>query len=133
MADELGDNDTVVVAGGVRLSVPPSFEHVRVARLTAAAVAERLPFDVEDIDDVRVAVDELSSALIEAGPVSDIDFEFAQQRDVFVAEGSATVVMHPHLNELARHVLRIVVDRFELSENAGVAHFRATKRSPANG
>jgi hypothetical protein len=131
MENEFGDSGTVV-ADGVRLTVPPSFDHVRVARLTAAAVAERLPFDVEDIDDVRVAVDELSSALIEAGPVSDIEFEFAQLRDVFVAEGSATVVMHPHLSELARHVLCIVVDGFELSETEGVAHFRATKRTPAN-
>jgi hypothetical protein len=131
MEGTLGGSATVV-AEGVRLSVPATYEHVRVARLTAAAVAERLPFDVEDIDDVRVAIDELCSALIEAGPVSDIDFEFAPLRDSFVAEGSATVVTRPHLNELARHVLGIVVDGFELSETGGRAHFRATKRRPPN-
>jgi serine/threonine-protein kinase RsbW len=131
MEDKLSRSGTVL-ANGVRLSVPASFEHVRVARLTAAAVAERLAFGVDDIDDVRVAVDELSSALIEAGPVSDIAFEFADRRDVFVAEATATVAARPHLNELARHVLGVVVDGFELSETGGHAYFRATKRPPAS-
>src|SRR6476646_9839512 len=117
------------MSNAVVLSVNPSFEHVRVARHTAVAVAQGLPFEPEAIDDVRVAVDELSSALIEAGAASMIHFEFGHVRGVFVAEGSATVRTPPQLNEIALQLLGTVVDGFELSETEGQAHFRATKRA----
>jgi hypothetical protein len=120
---------STALAPAVRLSVPASRAHVRVARLTAAVVAERLDFNIDEIDDTLVAVDELTNALIDSEPVSEIDFRFAHLDGAFVAEGSATVERSPQLSELARQVLDVVVDRFELSERAGLAHFRVTKRS----
>jgi hypothetical protein len=114
---------------GVRLSVPPSFSNVRIARLTAAAVASSLPLDIDAIDDVLIAIDELSSALIEAGPLRDIDYTFTRSQGVFVACGTTTVTNHPQLNDLARGILDVAVDDFELSESNGRGHFRATKRS----
>jgi hypothetical protein len=112
---------------GVHLTVPASRGHVRVARLTAVAVAERLGFDVKEIEDVRVAVDELANALIAAGPISEIAFEFAHLGDVLVAEASAIVTTPPQLSAIARRVLGVVVDGFELSEIDGFARFRAIK------
>jgi UPF0288 family protein (methanogenesis marker protein 3) len=126
--DTFRDSSTAV-APAVRLSVPASRAHVRVARLTAAVVAERLDFDIDEIDDTLVAVDELTNALIDSEPVSEIDFRFAHLDGAFVAEGSATVRRSPRLTELARQVLGVVVDGFELSDHAGLAHFRVTKRS----
>ena len=49
----------------IRLAIPADFRYLRVARVTAAAIAADLDFSVQDIDDVRVAVDELSALLIE--------------------------------------------------------------------
>lgn len=40
------------------LSIPPSVEHVRTARLVAAAAARRAGLDEETVDDVRLAVGE---------------------------------------------------------------------------
>lgn len=40
------------------LSIPPSAEHVRVARLVAVAAARRVGLTDEQIDDVRLAVGE---------------------------------------------------------------------------
>ncbi len=40
------------------LSIPPSVEHVRTARLVAAAAARRAGLDEESVDDVRLAVGE---------------------------------------------------------------------------
>lgn len=129
--DPFGYNSNTALAPAVRLSVPASRAHVRVARLTAAVVAERLDFDIEEIDDTLVAIDELTNALIDARPTSEIDFRFAQVDGAFVAEGSATVGRATRLTDLAHQVLDIVVDRFELSERDGLAHFRVTKRSAA--
>jgi hypothetical protein len=128
MEDESGQSGTRV-AEVVRLSVPGSLEYVRVVRLTAAAVAARLGFDVEEIEDLRVAVDELASVVIEAGSGADIALTFSNLGDTFVVEGSAPVDGEPVLDELTRQILGVVVDDFEIGAVDGVAHFRAAKRS----
>jgi len=128
MGNEPGQRDTKV-AEVVRLSVPGSLEYVRVVRLTAAAVAARFGFDVEEIEDLRVAVDELASVVIEAGSGRDIAFTFTSLVDTFVVEGSGPVDGQPVLDDLTRQILSAVVDAFEISAVDGVAHFRAAKRS----
>ena len=122
-----GDARGTLLSQPVCLSVPASRSHVRVARLTAAVVAERLDFDVDEIDDVLVAVDELTNAVIQAQPTSEIMFRFSPRDGEFVVDADATVVEQPELSRLARQVLGAVVDGFELSADAGHAHFRACK------
>jgi serine/threonine-protein kinase RsbW len=126
-----GDDGNTMLSQPVCLSVPASRSHVRVARLTAAVVAERLDFDIDAIDDVLVAVDELTNAIIQARPTSEIMFRFSPRDHELVVDADATVLGHPALSELARQVLGAVVDRFELSEQAGHAHFRANKSAQA--
>jgi hypothetical protein len=128
MADESAQTGTSV-AEVVRLSVPGSLEYVRVVRLTAAAVAARAGFDVEEIEDLRVAVDELASVVVEAGGGREIAFAFSNLAGSFVVEGSAPVATEPRLDDLTRQILSVVVDAFEISTADGVAHFRASKRS----
>jgi hypothetical protein len=127
MADDSGSADTRV-ADVVRLSFPGSLEYVRVARMTATAVGARLGFDVEEIEDLRVAVDELASVVIEAGEGAEVSVTFSDLGGSFVVEGRATVRTEPRLDDLTQQILRVVVDDFELSVNDGVAEFRATKR-----
>jgi serine/threonine-protein kinase RsbW len=117
------------VAEVVRLSVPGSLEYVRIVRLTTAAVAARIGFDVEEIEDLRVAADELVSVVIEAGHGGEISITFSNLGDTFVLDGSAPVVTDPELDNLTRQILGVVVDEFELSAADGVARFRATKRT----
>jgi hypothetical protein len=117
------------VAEIVRLTVPGSLEYVRVVRLTAAAVASRFRFDVEEIEDIRVAVDELASVVIEAGNGGEIELSFSNLGETFTVEGSAPVEGQVVLDDLTRQILSVVVDDFDLTTADGVAHFRATKRS----
>jgi serine/threonine-protein kinase RsbW len=126
MADESGQSTSV--AEVVRLSVPGSLEYVRVVRLTAAAVAARVGFDIEEIEDLRVAVDELASVVIEAGSGAEITFLFSNLGDAFVIEGSAAVVSDISIDDLSRQILTVVVDDFQIEATEGVARFRATKR-----
>jgi len=129
--DYSGDRGGTLLAQPVCLSVPAARDHVRVARLTAAVVAERLDFDIEEIDDVLIAVDELTNAIIQARPTSEIEFRFRDEGGTFVADADATVAGAPSLAPLARQVLLAVVDDFELTERAGHAHFRLHKRAAA--
>ena len=127
--DEQSGQGSTQVGEVVRLSVPGSLEYVRVVRLTAAAVAARLGFDIEEIEDLRVAVDELASVVIEAGSGAELSFTFSNLGDTFVVEGTAAVDAEPALDGLTRQILSVVVDSFELSAYDGVAYFRATKQA----
>jgi len=61
----------------VRLAVPADSAYVAVLRTTTAAVAARLDFDLDEIDDLRIAVDEASALLLpDAIPHSTLDCTF---------------------------------------------------------
>ena len=47
----------------VSIKVPASPAYVRVVRLVASGLASRLMFTIDDIDDLKIAVDELSGYL----------------------------------------------------------------------
>lgn len=51
----------------LRLQVPASADHLRTVRLVAADAAERAGFDCDETDDLRIAVDELSHAVMSSG------------------------------------------------------------------
>jgi len=51
----------------VELSIPVHSDLIVLARLTAATVASRAGFDVEEVDDLRLAVDELCVLVSDAG------------------------------------------------------------------
>ena len=123
------DRTPPVPLAAVHLSLPPSAVHLRVARVTAAAVAVRLGFREAELADVSVAVNELTSALMQAGPTSDIALEFSRESDRFTAEGDATVEVQTRLSDVAQEILDLVVDGFEMSQVDDHAHFRAVKRS----
>ena len=61
----------------VELSIPVQADLVTLARLTAATVASRAGFDVEEIEDLRLAVDELCILAVEGGLDGRLDLRFA--------------------------------------------------------
>ena len=75
----------------IRLTVPAALEYVRIVRLTASGVASRLGFDVEEIEDLRVAVDELSSLVVESADGGDLSVQFAVQDNALRIEGDAAL------------------------------------------
>jgi anti-sigma regulatory factor (Ser/Thr protein kinase) len=65
----------------VKLSFPGSIDLVVLARFTAAAVGSRAGFDIDEIEDLRLAIDELC---ISFGPVEqfgNVNFEFLRIDD----------------------------------------------------
>lgn len=77
----------------VDLEIPVGADLLVVARLTASAVATRAGFDVEEIDDLRLAVDELCLPLVRARPDGRLHLRFAV--DGSSVEISCTVVVDP--------------------------------------
>src|ERR671933_512426 len=59
------ERDDAFGAGGeVRLVVPAAPEYLRLVRLTAAGMASRLGFTFDEVEDLRIAVDELCFHLL---------------------------------------------------------------------
>ena len=56
--------------GTVELRIPSKPEWVAVARLAVSAIANRLPFSVEEIEDLKLAIAEACTMCIQQGPGS---------------------------------------------------------------
>jgi serine/threonine-protein kinase RsbW len=65
-----------VLPSDIVLQVPAVAASLRVVRMVAATVAADDGFDIDEVDDVRMAVDELCAAVIEAGPTSPLHVHF---------------------------------------------------------
>jgi hypothetical protein len=76
---------------------------VRVARLVASGVATTAGFDVEEVEDLQIAVDELWTALVEGGDGGPLLLGFEL--------GDGEVSITGELNEGEQQVLRLQFGR----------------------
>lgn len=127
------NTDDVYREDAVRLSVPTSLEYVRIVRLTASGVASRLGFDVDEIENLRVAVDELASMVVDAAAPGRLDVEFWSTGSELRMEGTAPITPGTDLgiDDLSGQILKVVCDDYELSATDGIARFRCVRRFPA--
>ena len=58
------------IDNSVTILVPAKPEHVAVLRAAAGVVASRLEFSLDDIDDLRILIDEAASVLLSSGASS---------------------------------------------------------------
>jgi serine/threonine-protein kinase RsbW len=79
----------------VELSIPVRADLVVLARLTAATVASRSGFDVEEIEDLRLAVDELCVSLVGEGSEGRLALRFVRADD----DIEVTCTYHPESDQ----------------------------------
>ncbi|MDK2919585.1 MAG: serine/threonine-protein kinase RsbW [Candidatus Petromonas sp.] len=72
----------------ISISLPSKPEYVSIARLTASVIANKMGFNVEDIEDIKVAVGEACNNAVLHGNQDDnnFDVEFTVQDDSFIIE-----------------------------------------------
>ncbi len=79
------------LTGPVDLTVPARSEHLRVLRLVATSVGASLDLDIDQLDDLRIAIDDLCSMLIEEAPEeARLHLSIRGRLGHLVAEGSVT-------------------------------------------
>ena len=112
------------------LSFPAHATNLRIARLTASSVATDLGFGLEDTEDLRVAVTELSSALVD-DHTSDARLELRYRIDgeAVVVEGRRSDVSGPipELDPIARELLNVTTDEHRLDAQDGDWTFSVRK------
>lgn len=129
---------TVDVDDEVRLVIPAEPGFLRLARLTAAAVASRMGFTFDEVEDLRIAVDELCYYLLGArsgGGTGTLTLVCTISEDGLVVTGAGGWAgggdaggIAPALPELSRRILDSVVDQYDCNGTAGAPRFRLLKR-----
>lgn len=114
----------------VHLTMPALTRHLRLARLTAAGLAGDLGFDLEAIEDLRVAVDELCAAVIDEVPAdSRLTLSYRTDGDTVRIDGEVDAGGPvPELHRVAEELLGIVADEFSVDGDDGRRWFRLVKR-----
>ena len=119
-----------MTAATVQLSIPAAPRYLRLARLTAAGIAGELGYTNESVEDVRVAVDELCSAIIDHAPErSDLELVYRPTPHGLVVEGSCRSRSErpPELDGLARDLLTRLADEYSIGAVDGTRNFRLLK------
>jgi serine/threonine-protein kinase RsbW len=126
--------------GDVRLVVPAAPEYLRLVRLTAAGLASRLGFTFDEVEDLRIAVDELCFHLL--GEPDDAGLDPAvvdgdRTMDLVYSAGSDSITITgrtglsgalPEPSELSEQILDALVDEHEVTGDDGMITFRLKKQ-----
>ena len=113
----------------VRLTIAPDPRHLRLARLTASSLAADLDYAVRDIDDLKVAIDELCALLL-ADATGPLELAFDVGPVGLVIEGAAPTDADatPQLHPIAAELLATVADEFSVAQHDGTRRFRLVHR-----
>jgi serine/threonine-protein kinase RsbW len=118
--------------GPVALTLPADTRMARVARLTASALGALAEFTVDDIDDLRIGVDELVVSLIELGRGEPIALHFDVVGNAVSVRGETTRSDDEPEAErfmLSERILAVVSDEYEVAEADDVVTIRLVKRA----
>jgi serine/threonine-protein kinase RsbW len=116
----------------VTIRIPASPAYVHVVRLVAAGLASRLQFTIDDIEDLKIAVDEVCAYLTGAqGREGDLDVRFTVTDDRIEIAGTGILApgqkTRTDLTEFSRMILDTVVDSATLDSANGRPAFNLVK------
>ena len=104
----------------IRLQFPARPDYILAVRLAVSAVAERVGFDIEDIEDIKVASAEACTLLLSSG-ARQIDLQLTVQDGLelfFAAQGDAAEAALES-DSLSQYLLDALVDTCELINDGG--------------
>lgn len=98
--------------------------------MTASGLGSRLGFNIDEVDDLRLALDELCFALIGKGGDGDLKLTYVLEEHALVIAGEVAKETSriSELNELSRQILSALVDEHELTDTETTRSFTLTKR-----
>lgn len=121
----------------ISIKIPASPQYLQVVRLVAAGLASRIGFTLEDIDDLKIGVDELSAYLTGAqGREGTLEVRFAIGEGKIEITGTARLApgdkVRTDLTEFSQMILATVADSATLAQRDGAPVFELVKsKKPA--
>jgi len=134
-AREMWKSETL--AHQAALEIPADAAYVQLARLVASGIAGRLDFNIDEIEDLRIGVDECCVALLDcAAPGSTMRLRYSWDDQEVLLQ--ALVEAPPHLGSpevagITGQILAAVVDDYRLGRDGAAAFFELRKRRTAIG
>ncbi len=122
----------------VSIKIPASPQYLGVLRLVAAGLAARLRFTLEDIEDLKIAVDELSAYITGSqGREGTIDVRFRIGENRIEIEGQAHLEpghkVRTDLTEFSQMILETVADEASFEQLDGAPTFHLVKSRGGSG
>jgi anti-sigma regulatory factor (Ser/Thr protein kinase) len=121
--------------GPITLTVPADASMTRVARLTASSLAAMAQMTLDDIDDIKILVSEVVTALVEhgtRGPIT-LTFHIGDDELRFSGQREATGLDRDHPDVVMTDtVLAAVSDDHSIDLADGSLAISASKRASAN-
>ena len=110
------DNDLI------RLSFPVNPAYVSSARLTASSIANRINFDIDEIEDVKTAVSEACTYIIKRSatvPNSNFEISFSPKQNEISVEITAQDIsdlQNINIEEMSLMMIKALVDEFNITK-----------------
>ena len=121
------------IDGTIELSIPPDPRLLRMVRLVAAGLATTVGFDVDELDDLRIAVDEAVTALLEGGNGNQVPLRFVVGPGEVTMTGETPASGSDPLDadriELSSLILESVCDEHDLRVDGGSVQVRIFRRA----
>ena len=124
--ERAADDDSVV-----ELRFPGRPEYLRLARLAAADTGARAGLSVDDLENLRIAVDEMTYAIMGERGTGEVSLRYRANQGLVMIEGTCAAGPSDRpleLSELARSIVSAVVDEHTIGTDNGAWHFRLVKR-----
>ena len=120
----------------VTIKIPASPAYIGVVRLVAAGLATRLRFTIDEIEDLKIAVDELSAYLTGSqGRDGEIEIAFSIDESRISIRGEGQLApgqkVRTELTDFSRMILDTVVDTATLEQLDGSPIFELSKAKSA--
>ena len=120
--------------GTVTVTIPAGPGYVHVLRAVAASVAARLPMSLDDVDDLRLAVDEAAGRLIQIPRTSRVTVDVQAVPEgleiTVTCDGIASAWPEPDAKAtLPWKILTALAERVRFERREGVASIRFVKRA----
>ena len=116
----------------IRLIIPGSPDFLRLARLAAADAGSRAGLTFDEIEDLRIAVDELCHSVMRADGSGAVELVFEMDDEGLVVAGVGPPIepgSESKPSELLRTIVAAVVDEHDLDRDGDALHFRLLKRA----
>lgn len=116
----------------VSIRIPASPAYLNVVRLVASGLASRLKFTIDEIEDLKIAVDEMSAYLTGThGREGTMEISFVIEEDRIQIQGSGDFApgqkIRTDLTDFSRVILETVVDSASLEQAGGSPVFNLIK------
>ena len=122
----------------ISINIPASPQFLGVLRLVAAGLAARLKFTIDDIEDLKIAVDELSAYITGSqGREGTLNVRFTVDDNRIEITGTGNLApgnkVRTDLTEFSQMILETVADSASLGQLDGAPSFTLVKSKKESG